>query len=545
METHDDKLLQEEEIVVETKPKRGKLFLTPLLVIGAIIAGVLIVTNLPDHNVKISVPGEWISEFGRYDYPSNRAYTYFATYVQNLTHIPLITYDIDELKGERIDKYRRQEYVYYHSNIVDEFDEGMAKINIANHHGSYPPNFTDHYRKQLKDMISQGIQSYSRLENLPTVFNASNDTLSLKFNSSSHFFTDLDVLLNIFYPRETNFISEDYAKRAYDKKEVSNKRVILTRNNDSENSAFNPEKIIFSRTKSNPRKDVQDGVSDIGIFHKFGEVSIPNTLEEVELPLGTVFFAWSPNTPTREMLWLYNNYLQEAKASYLNLEAKGKVVNGLLKENNQWVPDAWQGFEEGHTIRLDVVKNERKNLGKAPDTAETYLVYYDRSELSDFALHLEKYGDQQVSFKAQRSITPELIMAQAKEVPDKIEPHKIIYIYGIDQHSNFSVPIQLMSKSFWYIQDNFTKIPNYLRNRVQSLVRQFNAKTVLVGQVNPAEYDQYADLERGLTVGEEDDIGGLFPLFTAPYSLAYRKDRFEEGGLEFNSTRGFNKIIIK
>jgi hypothetical protein len=543
METHDENLLKEEEIVVETSPKRKNKLLTPILVIGIIIAGYLVWDYVaPDHNVKVSVPGEWISEFSKYDYPSNRAYTYFATYVKNLTHIPLVNYEIDELQGSFIDRYRRQEYIYYNSNITDEYDAGMAKINIANPHGKFPPNFTDHYRKQLKDMISQGIQSYSRLEHLPIEFNADNDTLSLRFNSSAHFFTDLDVVLNVFYPKQTKFISDEYGKRAYNKTEVSQKKVVLVHNKESDNSAFNPEKIIFTKTKSNPRKDVQDGVSDIGIFHKFGEVTIPKDLTEVELPLGTVFFMWSPNIPTREMLWLYNNYFENAKGSYLGLEAKGKVVNGLLKENNQWVPDEWQGLEAGHTARLNAVKEDRKKLGTPPEAAETYLVYYDRSELRDFAQHLEKFGDDQISFRAQRSVTPEIIMSQAKEGPDKNEPYKILYIYGIDQHSNFSVPIQLMSKSFWYIQDNFAKIPNYLHNRVQSLVRQFNAKTVLIGQVDPAEYEQFAELERELTIGEEEDMGGLFPLFTAPYSLAYRTDKFEV--LEFNSSRGFNKIII-
>jgi hypothetical protein len=102
-------------------------------------------------------------------------------------------------------------------------------------------------------------------------------------------------------------------------------------------------------------------------------------------------------------------------------------------------------------------------------------------------------------FKAQRAIPPEDLIKLVKDD----DSAKVLYIYGIDQHSEFSVPIQLISKSFWYKNDNFPKLPNYLRNRVESIIRSFQAKTVLVGQWTP-QNTHFADFDRKLTIGVKE-----------------------------------------
>ncbi len=487
-----------------------------------------IITNgLFRSGLNISVPQEWINEFYLYDYPDNRAYDFFSTTIYNLTHQPLIRYNLNELPpNSLITDDVRKRYLFNESNI-DSLYPSPSDLKIRIKSEELTDKFNFYYSKQISDMKEYGIQTYTKLEEqLPVI---SNSSLNLKFQSPAHLNTDFDALLNIFFPLDNKNGPFNIVKK-------NNKKTVVLDYSDKTNQDYNSKRIVFRKTRTNPRKDVIDNIADIGIFAKYRHVENPKTITEVELPLGTVFYVWSPNIKSDELAWIYNNYIEKARDTY-------QSQNKFLKSNSSWVPDLWHGLEKGHKAQLEEAIKFRRNVSFNLGKNQKYLVYFDRNELEDFAKCLEKINDQHCTFKIERSISSDFLCDNIVKEKSDNNGTKILYIYGIDQHSFFGYPAQIITKSFWFKKKKFKNSPNYLKPRVDMLVSTFSSKVVLTGEIDPAEYKQYGDLEKSLTIGGTNSIGGMYPLFTVPYSIVYHHNKFKQ--IEFNSTRGFTKIILK
>lgn len=527
-------LTMAERILFFIKKNRNYVGVFVLLLAGLIIM-LLILDGCGGKGLSISVPEDWVDDY--YDYAESEgsaSHHFFANMIRSLTQYPLIQYDINELTDSDYPS-TRDFYLANDTNLemdritrtyTSPYEEVNHQLVIFNDlpNSLKLQDYRDIFKGNLEQMSRYGVYSYTGM-NKYLEFGPDSTGFSYIFSNRAAFNQDSEILLNMFLPLRDTPPNVPYSM---DVKAAgsSAKQVKLALREGAQ--SFNND--LLFRGSAAPLNDVRNGKSAIGFYLKYKQDKSSSQnrgkehIVEQELDIGKVYMIWSPNIPRRELLWLYQEYLGPAASSFHS-------ENPFISLNKNWLPEKYPYKDDEVVKALEQVDLEKK-AKQTPASGKKYHIYYDHNDIGDYVNKVvsKKYGRAEF---VKRQVMPSRQVL--KDFPNYKEP--VIYIYGVSLHSIYNLPTEVISRSFWYDEP----IGGHLKEDIAQHVKNFGLKIVTSGQIDPREFSQYGDLERELTIGSRDNRkGGLFPLFTVPYTLVYNTKKVQDIG--FNTTRGFLKL---
>lgn len=525
----------------------NRIYLALLAVV--IITLVILLISSGGHRgrgINVSVPGEWIEDY----YSSfglergSDSYHFFANLVRSLTQEPLIQYALNETEMDE-DAYNvarkdyldsmlsltPREYPLPGSNVF----HSLCVLNLPSNRSLQ--SYRDIFTLNLDRMNNYGVMSYTGLYN--PEWGPEDTGMSLFFVNPSTFRMDSEIMLNLYLPYKDGSAIPPYL---IDAKASNLKSGLLQLNLQGSPGNFNRD-ICFSGSQS-PRTDVVNRKAEIGFYLKYKDDALsggrggcsfqprsgsagnrgPN--QEVDLSIGKVYSVWSDNIPRRQLLWLHNKYIGPAAEDF---EAKNPSVD----LNHYWLPDNYPYVTPAITDSLQAMAAEQELMALEPDKKSREInVYYDHNDVGDLVDLIIKRANStgKVRFTKAMSMPPETFLSEMNKTPDWK-----IYIYGVSIHSQFNLPTEVVTRSFWYRNKT-----SELWQDVSSLVENFR-HIPTSGDPDAQEAQQYSQIERALTIGTGDNRkGGMLPLFTVPYVMIYNSSQLSD--LSFNTTRGFLEL---
>lgn len=527
--------------------RNHRIYLALLAVV--IITFLVILLSSGEHRgrgIGVSVPGEWIEDY----YASfgmdrgSDSYHFFANMVRSLTQEPLIKYSLNETETDQ-DAYNEarknyldsmlsltpREYPLPGSNVF----HSLCVLNL-------PPdrnlqNYREIFSLNLDRMNNYGVMSYTGLYN--PEWGPEDTGMSLFFVNPSTFRMDSELMLNQYLPYGDSSAEPPFLIDA----SSSNPGTGLVQLNwQGRPGNFNQD-IYFSGSQS-PQTDVLNRQAEVGFYLKYkddntsekrggcsyrpatGGADNKGPYREMDLRIGKVYSVWSGNIPRRQLLWLYNQYIGPAAEDF-------KARNSSIDLNHHWLPDKYPYVTPGISDSLQAVHAEKELMALEPgNTPLKVNVYYDHDEMGGLVDMMIKRTNAtgKVRFTKAMSMPHETFLREMNKTPDLK-----IYIYGVSIHSQFNLPTEVVTRSFWYRNKT-----SELWQDVRSLVENFK-HIPTSGDPDAQEAQQYSQIERALTIGTDANRkGGMFPLFTVPYVMIYNHSKVSD--LSFNTTRGFLEL---
>lgn len=469
----------------------------------------------------VSVPAEWMDDFSASYNPTqgNNSYSFFGNLIRGLTQEHLIDYNLDELQYTSADEYdaKRQEYLENDSNI--EWDvvypayylDTNSQYQATFKREGKPEELKRDFRESVERMEKYGLKSFTGLD-VPN-FGNTNPRLSVIFTDFFRFLQDSELMLNVTVPKSGKGVPYRLDARQLPRS--------LSLKLNGRHDKFNSD-LKFARSRVNARRDVENGSAQMGFYLKYKPVKTKAGLKEIDLNIGKIYLLYSPNLNRSELQWIYNQYVSAAVDEM-------KQINPFIRPNRYWLPDQYPYVADEVKEALGQIDQLKQTNAKQPTQARRIKVYYDTNDMRKFVQLLQsKSSSGQVNLIPGAAISPDAFMKEASRLKEPV-----IYIYGVSLHSKYNLPVEVISRSFWYKANS-----GDLWSDVNQIIEHFGARIVTEGQIDPREYQQYADLENELCLGSKPGRkGGLQPLFTVPYALIYKEKAITSQA--FNTTRGW------